>query len=361
MSQNGTVLTIDLEALGENYQRLKSAAKAPNAAGVIKANGYGLGIEQVGRTLARAGAREFFVANVDEGITLRAALGTDAVIYIIGGILSGVIGSFKQYNLIPVLNALSDIEAWKQQGGGHPCVIHFDTGMNRLGLPSEETARVIEEPDKLNGLNLIMGMSHFASSEDLKDGLNDIQIKRFRAITSALTLPRWSFCNTAAIYLFPHDQYDLVRCGYGLYGGNPLPHTDNPMRPVVSLSARILQTKKVKAGESIGYNATFAFDTDDEIAVAALGYADGYLRSQSSKGYVYWNGQPCLITGRVSMDLTTFRIGHIQGQKPQAGDMVEILGPHQGVDALAAGAGTNGYEILTRLGSRYTRVYKGGD
>lgn len=355
-NQAASLLTIDLGALAANYRILQKAARAP-VAGVVKANGYGLGLDKVGPTLATQGCSEFFVANIDEGITLRKAAGNQVVIYVIGPVLSGNENVLRQHNLVPVLNCLADVEHWRQYGNDLACAIHFDTGMNRLGLEENETARVLDNPQLIAGINLVLGMSHFASSEELNDPLNDLQIKRFRNITSRLPLKRWSLCNTSAIFQFSDDHYNLVRGGYGLYGGNPLLHTKNPMQPVASLSVRILHTKCVKRGESIGYNATYTPDCDDEVAVVAMGYADGFLRSLSSKGSLYWQGQPCLITGRVSMDLTTIRIGHLKGKKPQIGDMLEVLGPSQHVDALAKDAGTNGYEILTRLGMRYNRVY----
>ncbi len=350
----GAVLTIDLGALAQNYRTLRNAARGVATAGVIKANGYGLGIEAVGLTLQAEGCKAFFVASVAEGIALRAGIGPGAVIYVIGGILLADAAVFAEHDLIPILNSLDDVAAWKGQPG--VCAVHFDTGMNRLGLDAGETAKVLADPGLLDGLNIGLGMSHFASSEDLDDPLNDIQIAKFRAITAGLKLPKWSLCNTAGILRFTNDHYDLVRAGYGLYGGNPLPHIPNPMAPVVKLEARVLQVKPVKAGESVGYNATWAPEADDMVAVLALGYADGYLRSQSSRGHVFWQGQKCLIAGRVSMDLTTVCIGHL-AQKPRPGDWMEILGPSQPVDALAAGAGTNGYEMLTRLGARYERRY----
>jgi alanine racemase len=130
------------------------------------------------------------------------------------------------------------------------------------------------------------------------------------------------------------------------------------MRPVVSLSARILQTRTAAKGETCGYNATYTFPEKTAIATLALGYADGFLRSLSGKGHVYCNGVACPIRGRVSMDLTIVEIGHL-AVPPQAGDYVEVLGPHQDADTLAASAGTIGYEILTSLGPRYCRVYTG--
>jgi alanine racemase len=226
-------------------------------------------------------------------------------------------------------------------------------------LCGEETAKVLEDPALIEGINIVLGMSHFASSEELNDGLNDLQIARFKKITSALKIKKWSLANTSAIYQFPNDHYDLVRAGYGLYGGNPVPHTTNPMQRVVTLEARVLHIKAAKKGESVGYNTTHILEADTTLAVLALGYADGFLRALSNKGLVYFEGQPCPIRGRVSMDLTTVDIGHLKARKPVVGDMIEILGPHQSVDALAGLASTNGYEILTRLGARYKRRYIG--
>lgn len=356
LNQAPSILNVDLSAILGNYHLLQQKAESSAIAASIKANAYGLGADRIAPVLARAGCRHFFVASVAEGIALRQV--TPHTIYVFGGIHAGDQDAFTAHNLTPVLNSLDDIGRYK----GGPCAVFFDTGMNRLGLGPDETARVIVAPELLRHLDVRVFISHFACSEDAPHPLNTLQIERFAAIRTALAAhypnALWSLCNSSGIMHFRHAHYDMVRPGYALYGGNPTPETTNPMRPVVTLHARVLQTRAVAAGDTIGYSATHRFEEASETATIFLGYADGITRKLSnSAGHVYWQGQACPILGRISMDLTTIGISHIKGPKPQAGDMVEVLGPQQDIDALAGFAGTIGYEILTSLGLRYARRY----
>ncbi len=356
LNQAPSILSVDLSAILANYQLLQRKAGGAAIAASIKANAYGLGATHVAPVLERAGCRHYFVASVSEGIALRAV--TAHTIYVFGGIHAGDHDAFAAYNLIPVLNSLDDIARWK----AGPCAVFFDTGMNRLGLGADETARVLAAPQLLRHLDVRVFISHFACSEDAPHPLNALQLDRFAAIRAALAAhypnALWSLCNSSGIMHFGQVHYDMVRPGYALYGGNPTPETANPMRPVVTLQSRVLQTRHVAAGDTIGYSATHRFDEAAETATIFLGYADGVTRKLSnSAGQVYWQGQPCPILGRISMDLATIGISHLKDPKPQAGDMVEVLGPHQDIDALAGFAGTIGYEILTSLGLRYARRY----
>jgi len=347
---SGTVLNINIGAIVENFRYLRDHAGTETAC-VVKADCYGLGATKIVHALDLAGAREFFVATAGEGRALRDITARD--IYVLGGIHHGARDDFAKYRLIPVLNSMSDIVAWSGA-----CVIHFDTGMNRLGLSADDVDRLAAQPELLEKLDIKFGMSHFACSDEKDHPLNAAQVERFGEIQAKLPLiRRWSMCNSSGIFRVAY-KYDLVRPGYALYGGNPTPETSNPMRPVVTLNARVLQTRRVKAGETIGYGATHTFDTDTETATLAFGYADGFHRG-FGRASVYYNGVACPILGRVSMDLICVGIGHLP-QKPAPGGVMEVLGPHQDIDQLAASAGTIGYEILTGLGTRYARVYING-
>lgn len=356
MNQAPHILTIDLGAIAENYGIVKAVSGEAAVGASIKADAYGLGAEKVGPALYKAGCRSFFVATVEEGIRLRGVL-PETAIYIFAGIHGGDREAFGVHNLRPCLNSLADIAAW----AGGPCAVFFDTGMNRLGLDATEAARLIAEPDLLARCDVRLFLSHFACSEDTVQPMNLEQCARIDAIRAVLAphYPHvmWSMCNSSGAFHYPQVHYDLIRAGYALYGGNPTPDKPNPMRPVVTLEAWVLQTRLCQTGESIGYSATYRFDAPTETATICLGYADGFFRSQSSRAQVYFNGEPCPVLGRVSMDLVTIGINHLK-RKPVVGDMIEVLGPHQDIEALARSGQTIGYEILTSLGSRYARVYK---
>lgn len=363
MSGASSWLTINLGAIAANYRTLKSrvgdhVAVAP----AVKANGYGLGAERVATTFYQQGARLFFVATMDEALNLRAQLPDDAHVAMLCGLIPGLEADYHAYNIWPVLNSLDDIERWQQEcvrvQRALPAIIHFDTGMNRLGLGPDETQELI-----LSGLPALESMdckaimSHFSCADESENPMTEEQFQTFDAIAKYFPHAKKSLCNSSGIFRDPKYHYDMVRSGMALCGLNPTPETDSPMQPVVQLETRILQIRNVDGKSAVGYGATYRFDKKGRQATVSMGYADGFLRHLGPKGKLYYNGQPCPITGRVSMDLVTVDISNIIGEQPQTGDKMEALGPHQSADSLAESGGTIGYEILTTLGSRYHRQY----
>lgn len=354
-------LQISLGALAENFRILKTKGQRP-VAPVLKANGYGTGVAQAFSTLRAEGAQQVFVATPDEAIELRD-LDKDADIFVLGGVYTGAEDVYLANRLFPVLNSLAETERWadfaRRHGACLPAAIHFDTGMNRLGFGAEETARLIEDRSVLNGIDTKIIMSHFACSDEAGHDMNARQAAAFAKIAAAFPDVPKSLCNSSGIFRDPDWRYDILRPGFALYGGNPTPEATNPMRRVVDLSVRILQTRCVKAVESAGYGATHIFRNDTCVATVAMGYTDGFHRAGSSRARLFWNGRPCPVLGRVSMDLVIVDLGGLvdTGPNPQEGDWLEVLGPHQSVDDLAAGLGTIGYEVLTSLGHRYERIY----
>lgn len=352
------ILTISLSAMAENYRAFKSMTKA-NVAGVLKADAYGTGLPQAFKTLRGEGCKNFFVATPDEGLQIRTMDDT-ANIGVLGGVYPGAEDLYAHNKLTPVLNSLEEIHRWsgtaKKLGERFPSIIHFDTGMNRLGLCEKETQKLLSDLSVLDALDLECIMSHFVSSEEKGNPLNKMQSDRFAKIAAAFPETPKSLSNSSGLFHDKNAHYDMVRPGFALYGGNPTPELTNPVRAVVGLSVRILQIRDVKAGDSAGYNATYTFRNDTSLAVVSMGYADGFLRSGSNTAKLFWNGQPCPIRGRVSMDLIIVDIGHLKN-KPAPGDLLEVLGPNQSVDDLAKDLSTNGYEVLTSLGPRYHRVY----
>ena len=204
-------------------------------------------------------------------------------------------------------------------------------------------------------------MTHLVSSEITADPLNQRQRERFAAARARLPPAPYSIANSSGIFLGPGWASDLARPGAALYGINPTPGRPNPMHPVVRLSARVLQVREVHPGETVGYNATWTATPSPlgprRIATTAIGYADGWHRSLSNRGTARFDGTTLPLVGRVSMDLTTFDVTARPDITP--GAMLELLGPEHGPDTVAEQAGTNGYEILTSLGQRITRVYRG--
>jgi alanine racemase len=356
-------LTIDLAALVANYRLLKSRAAPADCAAAIKASAYGLGAERAAPALFDAGCRHFFVATLDEGITLRSAI-PQAEIYVLSGTLGGDEPEFRSHRLTPVLNSRPQIErwwTWSISGAAVPAALHIDTGMSRLGLSSDELDWLIDNPKLLGLMPVPLVLSHLACSEEADNPLNREQLARWRAALGRLLplLPKrpiLTFANSSGIFLGPDFHFDLVRPGAALYGINPTPGAPNPMNQVVGLKARILQVRQIDQGQTVGYGAHRSTRAT-RLATLGLGYADGIPRSLTNVGAAFVGKVRAPFVGRVSMDLITIDVGDVPAHLAEPGAWVDILGPQQSADALGVAAGTIGYEILTSLGSRYQRRY----
>jgi alanine racemase len=362
------VLQVDLDAAAWNYTRLRDElVPGAECAATVKANGYGLGVDRVAPVFARAGARSFFVATIEEGLELRRVLADggwpDPVIYVLNGPLPGTERDFQAARLTPVLNSLQDLELWRAAanaaGLSLPAILHVDTGMSRLGLPDDETDRLAHNPDLLDGVRLDAIMTHLSSADDPDHPENAAQLERFDAALARLPAARISFANSSGIFLGKPYHRDLARPGVALYGVNPTPGRANPMQRVVTLKARVLQVRQIDAQRGVGYGASFRAQGPTRIATIGAGYADGLLRHLSNNGQVAFDGALAPVVGRVSMDSISVDVTALGDRAPVPGDFVEVIGDHHDQDALAAEAGTIGYEVLTALGGRYHRIYSG--
>lgn len=359
----GAILTIDLDALKSNWRTCAAQAPNANTGAVVKAAGYGINAEQAARALQHAGCDTFFVATIDEGINLRAALGTGAHIHIFNGLMDGAERDFSAHQLTPVLNSLGDIDAWRAYctGLGKPlsCDIHIDSGMSRLGLPQDELQKLTEDADRFTHLKLDLILSHLVASEERDNPLNVQQLATFKAALAQLPTARASFANSSGIFLGADYHFDVTRPGVTLYGVNPTPHTTNPMAQVVRLQAKILQVRTIDTPQTVGYGATHQAQKQTRIATICLGYADGYHRTLSNCGLAYIGDHKAPVVGRVSMDLITLDVSDVPEDLCRPGMLADMIGPNNPVDDVAERAGTIGYEILTSLGARYHRVYVG--
>lgn len=357
-------LTIDLTAIQRNYRRLRAELRAgAECAPVVKADAYGLGVAPVAQALAAAGARRFFVAQFDEGLQLRPLL-PKAEIFVLNGLQAGLERLFDSQNLIPVLNSLGEIALWaahaRAAGRALPAAIHLDTGMSRLGLPGGEVETLIAEPQRLDGLELVLMISHLACSDDPEHEANRRQLRQLQEWRRKLPAAPVSFANSCGIFLGPDYQFDLVRPGAALYGINPLRNRSNPVEQVLVVEGKILQVRDVDRGTTVGYGATHRIESAGaRLATVGIGYADGYLRSSSGRGLAYLGDRLVRVVGRVSMDLTVIDVTDLPPDAAHPGAWVELIGPHVPVDDVAERAGTIGYEILTSLGRRYARHYIG--
>ncbi len=355
----GAILEVDLGAIVANWRLLCTLHPSGPVAGVVKADGYGLGARHIAAALHVAGARHFFVALLDEAMEIRDLV-PDALLGVLGGLLPGSEADYLAHDLVPVLGSLTEIDAWngtaRAVGRRLPAILHIDTGMARLGLDAGELAVLRQDHARLEGIVLRYVMTHLVSSEAAADPLNALQRDRFVAACAGLPPSRRSFANSSGIFLGAGWASDLARPGAALYGINPTPDRSNPMQLPVRLRARVLAVRDVATGDSVGYNATWRAGRPSRVATAGIGYADGWHRSLSGRGRAFFDGTPVPLVGRVSMDLTTFDVTDVPGVVP--GAWLELIGPAQTPDDVAVAAGTNGYEVLTSLGRRFHRVYQ---
>lgn len=368
----GAILTIDLDAAAANYRRLCAELAGTDCAVVVKADGYGLGVDRLAPVFVRAGARTFFVATIDEALGLRTVLDAagcpEAAVYVLNGPLPGTEADLLAARIIPVLNSLGQIALWaeaaRQRGRRLQAALHVDTGMSRLGLPDDEVAALAEAPQRLDGLEITLLLSHLACADTPAHPENAAQLARLQAARRQLPLDPGvavSLANSSGIFLGGDYHFDLARPGVALYGVNPTPGRPSPMHRVVTLRGRVLQVRQIDHHRGVGYGASFRAGGPTRVATVAAGYADGYLRHLSNAGRVAFGGQLLPVIGRVSMDSFTVDVTGLGRDGIVAGDFVEIIGDGHDQDAIAAEAGTIGYEILTALGARYHRVYRGGD
>lgn len=355
-------LLIDLDALAANWRTIASLAPGIETAGVVKADAYGIGLEPAVRALHAAGCQTFFCATIDEGIRLRQTLPAVQVM-VLNGLLPGSEATFTDHGLIPVLNDLADIARWRAWAMAHnqrlPSAVQLDTGMTRLGLKGPDTERLAAEPERLDGLDLRLWLTHPACADVPTHPLNRTQLDRFRTRLAALPVAPASFCNSPAVHLGPEWHFDLIRPGVALYGANPTPAATVRMREVVHLKAKILQIHRVDTPRTVGYGATHPVDGPARIATVGVGYGDGYPRSLSGRAEGRIGDHVVPLVGRVSMDLTTFDVSAVPEALARQGSEISLIGGGVDIDRLAHAGGTIAYELLTGLGRRYNRTYSG--
>ena len=339
-------LSINLDAIAANWRALnRMSAPDCQTGAVVKADAYGTGAGRVAQSLAKAGARRFFVATADEAAAVREALGHGPQINVFAGHMAGDAELIHALDLTPMLNSIEQIMRHAETLPGHAFGIQLDTGMNRLGLEMAEWQAVAPMVLELRP-ELIM--SHLACADEPDHAMNDAQLAEFHAMTDGCGIPR-SLSATGGILLGERFHFDLTRPGIGLHGGRPY----DLGFPAVRLSLPVVQVREVQAGEAVGYAASWRAEGPSYVATVAAGYADGLPRTLSGQATLWAGDIPCPLIGRVSMDLITVDITHLD----HVPEELDILGPQQTVDDLADVAGTIGYEILTSLGPRYRKEY----
>ncbi|MCB1506502.1 MAG: alanine racemase [Hyphomicrobiaceae bacterium] len=362
------VVVVDLDRIAANWRALAALVRPAECAAVVKADAYGLGATQVIPALVRAGCRTLFVATLDEAVAARK-LAPAATIYMLDGIIKGAAGAVREAGVIPVVSTLSEIAEWAELSTSRkdrlPTALHVDTGLNRLGLAAKDIQSLVMNGHGLDRLDVQLVMSHLACADDPGSPKNEQQREVFERLAPLLPTTARSIAASDGLMLGRDYHYDLVRPGYALYGGQAFQGGATPVEPVVEVHARILQVRDVAPGQTVGYSATWTPDEPRRVAIIAAGYADGLFRHLSRQsggdgGRVAVGGVIATIIGRVSMDLITIDVTGIEPE-PRPGDLVEVIGPNLPIEAVGSDARTIGYEVLTSLGRRFHRIYRGAE
>lgn len=366
----GARLVIDLGALADNWRTLRDRSSPARCSAVVKADGYGLGLEPVITTLYHAGCRDFFVATAHEGVIARQHA-PESRIFVMNCLLPGIEPICRAADLIPVLASMEHVVIWTHSciaNGDHPCALQIDTGMNRLGITVEEAEMLAADVTRPAGFSPVVIMSHLACGDEPEHPLNKRQCEQFGSIAKAFPGIEASLSNSAGIFLGEDFRFDLTRPGIALYGGRASTKAEDQTGPVVTALTHVIAIRAANVGETVSYGATAKLHRDSRLAVCSVGYADGYLRAMSgagtelrdhgsdgAQGFVHGHRVP--VVGRVTMDLTIFDVTDVPEGLLRAGDSIELFGQNVLLDDAAAAADTIGYELLTSLGSRYRRHY----
>ena len=336
-------LKLDGAALVSNWHWLAHRGGGAACGAAVKADGYGLGAREAAARLRAAGCRDFFVATWAEAEAL-GPRDSDSALSVLHGAGEADMAAALASPARPVLNSPGQVARWRETG--RPCDVMVDTGMSRLGVSAADVAGGL-----LDGLAIETLMSHLACADE-DSPANAAQRDSFAAAAAKVTAKRLSLANSAGICLGADYAFGLTRPGIALYGGVPRREAEGHIRQVARVEARIVQRRRVEAGDRVGYGGTFTAKGPCELAILNIGYADGYLRGFSATGRARIGERFAPVVGRVSMDLTAICV---DGAPELAeGEWVEL---DYNLPDAAAQSGLSQYELLTTLGSRFERTW----
>ena len=355
-------LQINLKAIQNNYLKLQKESYPALCCATLKADAYGLGVKEISMALYKIGCRDFFVATLGEALFLRNIL-SDCNIYIFHGVKKDETEAFIENNLTPVLNDLEQVDIYNKSAAKVqktlPAILHFDTGINRLGITANKSKFLLDNSKKiLKNLDIRFIMSHLACSNEFDNIRNDEQLNAFLEIAKHFPNIPKTIANSSAIFLNKKYHLEMTRPGAALFGINPAPYlNDNPMENAIKLTSKIIHIKEIEKNGMVGYGNICPVSKNMELATIPIGYADGYPRSLTNRGYVQLKNKIVPILGRISMDSCMIDISKFSKGEIKIGDEVEIIGENINLQELAKQAGTIAYEILTSFSTRFEKVY----
>ena len=338
---------INLTNIKKNWLYLnKLSSKETQTGAVVKANAYGLGVSKIAQALWEVGAKSFFVATMEEAIELSTYLPKGKKIYVLNGYHERYKLALDEFSIIPVLNSPAQLITFLNFNPKNKACLQIDVGMRRLGFQNEELDKYKHLISSLN-LDLIMG--HLSCADNKIDTANILALKYFKEKTNNLPKVPKSLSASHGIFLGKLYNFDITRPGIALYGGI----REEGLLEAITVRLPVLQTHYMNPGDKVGYGLTYTAKTKKRVATLFGGYADGIMRNLDQSISLYNNTMPCPILGRISMDLITVDISHLN----TVPDSLTLLGRNQTVNDLADKAGTISHEILVNISSRFNKTY----
>lgn len=348
-----TCMTIDLAALKHNFKRVQQLAPHSKIIAMVKANAYGHGIVRVAQALPSASA--LGVASVEEGLSLREACIKHPIVLMEGLFYRDELAEAEHHQFSLVIHHEAHVEFLEKAKVKHPLNVwlKINTGMHRLGIDPSDVERIYHRLMRIDAIQKPIGlMTHFAEADVLDSPATEQQIELFNRSVETLHGPK-SLANSAAILAWPSSHQDWVRPGLILFGASPLQHKtglDHQLKPVMTLTSKLIAITHVKKGGKVGYGGTWTAPEDTSVGVVGVGYGDGYPQFAGNGTPVLVKGKECSLAGRVSMDMLTVDLrNHPQAQ---IGDPVTLWGVGLPVERVAAHSNTSAYEVLTRMTPR---------
>lgn len=355
MTLTTATAVIDRQALVDNFNRVKTFAPKAKVLAVLKANGYGHGLERIARALPQADA--FGVARLDEALALRAAGVVKPIVLLEGFFTEQDLPILAVNNLQTIIHNRQQLDALTRAKLEKPLKVwlKIDTGMHRLGINPEafdDFYQVLSASDNVDP-DIVL-MSHLGCADDQENPVTNSQLALFEQLTSAYTNEK-SLANSAGSYAWPQTHYDWIRPGLILYGVSPMAAPEQNgqslgVKPVMTLQSSLIAVRSLKAGEAVGYGGAWISPQDTTIGVIAIGYGDGYPRHAGNGTPVLVNGRRVPLVGRVSMDMITVDLGKDSGD--EVGDLAILWGQGLPVEEIACHATTIPYELLCNITRR---------
>ncbi|OWV96856.1 alanine racemase [Rhizobium sp. R693] len=347
------VFSVDLRAIQANFTVVRSLlSPAVAVSAVVKSDAYGLGLERVVGPLWEAGCRSFFVASMEEAIRLRRRLAR-ADIAILEGLRNGSLEAYRERRLTPVCSTPAEVAAATL--AAIPYVLNLETGFGRLGLRFDELRSLLHTNPRVPELV----MSHLACADDTGNSRNRLQKDRFVGMCALLapSTPR-SLAASAGVFLGADYHFDRVRTGSALYGLNNTGLEPSPFKPVVRLSARLIDIRHVQRGEAVGYMGTFLADRPTVLGIVAIGYRHGLAWQVANRLSAEFAGRSVPVIGRVSMEYCAIDLTDIPARLARIGAFVDFISATAPPENLARAAATVAQEILIRTGGACARRYR---